>query len=148
MKRSDFVKQTQKQLIARRDALRRTLAGDIGSLRALHEGSVGDEIDAAIATEQAELNSQMASYESRELRQIENALEKIRRGRYGRCEVCDRPIAAMRLKAVPYATECIDCARREERRSASASRSGPVNRLADYLEDDSETPDEALEEIG
>jgi DnaK suppressor protein len=148
MKRNEFVKQTEKQLKSRRDALRRMLAGDMGMLRAQHEGAVGDEIDAAIATEQAELRSQMASHESRELAQIENALDKIRHGRYGSCEVCEKPISPVRLKALPYATECIQCARREERRDPAASRHLPVNRIASFDEEDSDPSlDEAYEEI-
>jgi len=148
MKRNEFLKETEKRLRGRRDALRRALAGDMTSLRSQHDEAVGDEIDAAIATEQAELRSQMASFESRELAQIESALEKIRHGRYGRCESCDEPIAPLRLKALPYATECIGCARRDERRGA-ASRSSPINRIAAFTgEDDSEpTADEAYEEI-
>jgi RNA polymerase-binding transcription factor len=149
MKRNEFVKHTEKQLKARRDALRRTLAGDIGMLRAQHEGAVGDEIDAAIATEQAELRSQMASHESRELAQVENALDKIRHGHYGRCESCDKPISPVRLKALPYATECIICARREERRAAAPRGHSPVNRIASFAEEDSDANlDQAYEEIG
>src|SRR5256885_134090 len=104
MKRNEFIKDTKQRLVRRRDALRRALAGDMSTLRSLQEESVGDEVDAAIATEQSELRSQMASFESRELAQIESALDKIRHGRYGRCDTCDRPIAPMRLKALPYAT--------------------------------------------
>jgi DnaK suppressor protein len=91
-------------------------------------------VDAAIATEQAELCSQMASMETRELAQIEKALERIRRGRYGRCEVCDKPISTLRLKALPYATECITCARRGEAGGASSGPGTrrPVHRLAQY----------------
>lgn len=147
MKRHEFVKHTEQQLKSRRDALRRTLAGDIGMLRSQHDATVGDEIDAAIATEQAELRSQMASHESRELAQIENALDKIRHGVYGRCEVCEQPIAPVRLKVLPYATECIVCARREER--ADRSRFSPVNRIAPFRRDEGDlATDEAYEEIG
>src|SRR5262249_8276246 len=100
-------------------------------------------------TEQAELRSQMASFESRELAQIDSALDKIRHDRYGRCETCDRPIAPVRLKALPYATECIGCARRDERRGAAASRNSPINRIAAYTGGDENEPtaDEAYEEI-
>src|SRR5262245_45324319 len=126
MKRSEFLSETRQRLIRRRDALRRALAGEITGLRSQPDASVGDEIDAAIATEQAELRSQMASFESRELAQIDSALDKIRRGRYGVCESCDQPIAPVRLKALPYATECIGCARRDERRGA-VDRSSPIN---------------------
>ncbi len=146
MKRSEFLKQTRQHLVTRRSALRTALAGDTAALRGgEHEGSVGDEIDAAIATEHAEMRSQMASFESRELAQIENALAKIRAGTYGRCEVCEQPIAPLRLKALPYATECIACARREERRGAVPARGG-VNRIAAYDLEES-VRDESLEEI-
>jgi DnaK suppressor protein len=149
MKRNEFVQETKKRLVNRRDALRLALAGDMSTLRAPHEGAVGDEIDAAIATEQAELRSQMASFESRELAQIEYALDNIRRGHYGRCEHCDKPISPLRLKALPYATECIECARHEERRGAAAGRSSPVNRIASLPGEHSEAlGNEAYEEIG
>ena len=148
MKRNDFLKQTRQRLIGRRDALRRALAGDMSMLRSQHDASVGDEVDAAIATEQAELRSQMASFESRELAQIEAALDKIRRGRYGRCDSCDKPINSERLKALPYATECINCARSGERRGA-ADRNSPINRIAAYMGEDESgsAANEAYEEI-
>jgi len=149
MKRNEFLKDTEKRLRGRREALRRALAGDMSMLRSQNEQSVGDEVDAAIATEQAELRSQMASFESRELAQIESALERIRQGRYGRCDTCDRTISPVRLRALPYATECIGCARRDERQGAAADRNSPINRIAGYKgEEDSErATDEAYEEI-
>jgi len=149
MKRNEFLKDTEKRLRGRREALRRALAGDMSMLRAQQEQTVGDEIDAAIATEQAELRSQMLNFESRELAQVESALDRIRHGRYGRCETCDRAIAPVRLKALPYATECIACARRDERRGAAAERSSPINRIAAYRggEDSERASDEAYEEI-
>jgi len=148
MNRSQFIKETKKQLVGRRDALRRALAGDMSLMRAQNEEAVGDEVDAAIATEQAELRSQMASFESRELAQVESALDKIKHGRYGRCDACDRPIAPMRLKALPYATECIHCARNGERNDDSR-RHSPINRLAKFRGDDESgsTNHEAYEEI-
>jgi DnaK suppressor protein len=149
MNRSQFIKETKRQLIGRRDALRLALAGDMSMLRAQNEESVGDEVDAAIATEQSEIRSQMASFESRELAQIESALDKIKHGRYGRCDECDKPIAPMRLKALPYASECIHCARSGERRSGGADRYSPINRVAAFRGEDESASrsDEAYEEI-
>jgi DnaK suppressor protein len=137
--KSQKFRETERQLVARRDALRRSLDGDQRLLRSGHDTSVGDEIDAAIATEQAELHSQMASFESRELAQIEHALQKVRTGSYGRCETCEKPISPVRLKALPYATECIGCARRDERRGAMGGRS-PVNRIAAFTSDEDAEP--------
>lgn len=148
MNRTERTKETKRRLMGRRDALRRALAGDMSMLRSQNEESVGDEIDAAIATEQAELRSQMASFESRELAQIEAALDKIKQGRYGRCESCDKAIAPMRLKALPYATECINCARSGERSGTDSTKHPPINRVASFRGDDENEPShEAYEEI-
>ena len=119
MLRSEYIRKMQKQLLSRRDGLRRSLAGDMRSLRGLQESGVGDEIDASLVAEQMELGGQLAEVESRELTKINQALERIRSGRYGKCDNCGHSIKVTRLQAVPYATECIDCARAGERQQAS-----------------------------
>jgi DnaK suppressor protein len=145
MNKTQFLRETERRLLNRRKALQAALAGDQRLLQSLHDTSVGDEIDAAIASQQAELQSQMAEVESRELVQIDRALAKIRSGEYGRCETCDRPIAPMRLKYLPYATDCIACARREERRDTVQPAAGPVNRIAAYMAEDEEPATEEAE---
>lgn len=50
------------------------------------------------------------------LDQVERALAKIEAGTYGLCANCSKPIEAARLKALPHASLCIACKRREERR--------------------------------
>jgi RNA polymerase-binding protein DksA len=49
--------------------------------------------------------------ERAQLRQVEEALERLTAGSYGTCRSCSRPIAAERLEAIPWAALCIDCAR-------------------------------------
>ena len=116
MLRSEYIRKVKQQLHTRREALRRALAGDIRSLRHMQESGVGDEIDASLVSEQMELGGQMAQVESRELAKINEALDRIRAGRYGKCDTCGSSIKTARLQAVPHATECIDCARDAERR--------------------------------
>jgi DnaK suppressor protein len=41
----------------------------------------------------------------------------LKTGKYGQCEVCGEPIPIARLKALPYATVCIDCRQRQELRT-------------------------------
>jgi DnaK suppressor protein len=72
------------------------------------------EFDAAVDGEQYELDSQLATVESRELAAIDAALNRMRDGRYGTCESCEEPIPVARLQALPYATLCIECQRDEE----------------------------------
>jgi DnaK suppressor protein len=46
---------------------------------------------------------------------IDAALGRIAEGTYGLCERCGQEIAQERLRAIPYATLCIDCKRKDER---------------------------------
>jgi len=109
-------------LVRRRDALRSALMGDLTLLKELRSESPGDVIDAALDSTQDEISSQLAEVESRELASIENALERMRAGQYGLCEVCNGKIPMARLNALPYATMCIECQRELERDGSIASR--------------------------
>jgi DnaK suppressor protein len=102
-------------LVRRRDALRSALAGDLSLLKELRSESPGDVVDAAYDSTQDEISSQLAEVESRELANIENALERMKAGKYGLCEVCNGKIPMARLNALPYATMCIECQRELER---------------------------------
>jgi len=115
MARKDAILSMRQILVKRRDALRQALAGDLSLLKQLREQTSGDVVDAALDSAQDEINSQLAEVESRELAMIENALEQMRLGRYGVCEGCDDKIPMARLKALPYATLCIECQRESER---------------------------------
>ena len=46
------------------------------------------------------------------LHKVENALVRIEKGEYGICESCGNDIPTARLDALPYATLCVDCARK------------------------------------
>lgn len=111
MARKDALLRLHQLLIAKRDALRAKLAGQLSEV-AVHTG--GDVGDAASEGAASELDSQLAALESRELRAIEQALELMREGRYGRCDHCDKPIPISRLNALPFTPYCIDCQRRLE----------------------------------
>jgi DnaK suppressor protein len=46
------------------------------------------------------------------LSKVERALERIDDGSYGTCESCGKSIPLARLDVLPYASLCVDCARR------------------------------------
>ena len=119
MARKDALLNLRAILVRRRDALRSALAGDLTLLRELRSESPGDLVDAAYDSAQDEISSQLAEVESRELANIENALERMKAGKYGLCEVCSGKIPLARLDALPYATMCIECQRELERSGAS-----------------------------
>jgi DnaK suppressor protein len=104
------------RLRSRRDALRKALDDDLGRFRQVsQETGVGDQADAAVDAASEEVSSQLAEIESRELDQIEHALQRIAVGVYGRCECCNQRIPAARLNALPYTNRCIRCQREHER---------------------------------
>jgi RNA polymerase-binding protein DksA len=47
---------------------------------------------------------------------VGRALERVEKGTYGICEDCGGEIAPERLAAIPYATLCISCKSKRERR--------------------------------
>lgn len=115
MAKKDAILRLHSRLVARRDALRKALNGDMDAYREYAANVVGDSVDAAVDTANDEISSQLVEIESRELGQIEHALERIAQGVYGRCEFCNGKIAEARVNALPYTSSCIDCQRENER---------------------------------
>ncbi|MEE9584132.1 MAG: TraR/DksA C4-type zinc finger protein [Candidatus Brocadiales bacterium] len=49
-----------------------------------------------------------------ELKSIDAALEKVENNTFGICEACEKKIAKARLTALPHASLCLECQRKEE----------------------------------
>jgi len=54
------------------------------------------------------------------LGEINAAVERIDEGSFGRCEECDQEISHKRLKAIPFARRCIECARKAQQGEAAS----------------------------
>ncbi|MCO8120533.1 TraR/DksA family transcriptional regulator [Stieleria sp. TO1_6] len=117
MARKDAIEKLRLTLRKRRDALIRSAIGDLSLLQD-RPSKTGDVLDAVADTVQSELNSQLLEVESRELQAIDEAIERLDQGNYGDCEGCSKPIPLTRLRAVPYARECIECHRLAEKRKS------------------------------
>jgi RNA polymerase-binding protein DksA len=70
--------------------------------------------DASAAFDQARDLALRGNLE-RMLDQVNKALDRFAAGTYGVCEVCGGAVDPARLKALPYASNCLDCQRRLER---------------------------------
>jgi DnaK suppressor protein len=139
MARKDAIHQLRQILIKRRDALRKALAGDLSLLKELRQQTSGDMVDAALDSAHDEISSQLAEVESRELANIDVALERIREGHYGICETCECQIPMARLQALPYATLCINCQREAEKNGLATGANANWTRVLDADGGDSET---------
>ena len=68
--------------------------------------------DTATETYDREIDDGLEENAEQLLCEIDAALARIEEGTYGTCAVCGKPIAAERLEALPWATLCIDDARK------------------------------------
>jgi RNA polymerase-binding transcription factor DksA len=48
------------------------------------------------------------------LSEVDDALKRMRHGKFGRCGHCGKRISRERLRAMPYARYCVPCAARRE----------------------------------
>lgn len=57
---------------------------------------------------------QKNSFDTALLREIEEALDRMREGTYGICQDCGLPVSKKRLEAVPWARYCVSCQERRQ----------------------------------
>ena len=115
------------------EALQARLRGDVRQLtdEALGKDRHDGGGESKSPTHMAELGSDafeqefalsLVANEQETLAEIAVALQKIKDGTFGLCEVCQKEgrtlnqsaIPKARLKAIPYARTCVDCARKRE----------------------------------
>jgi RNA polymerase-binding protein DksA len=103
-------------------------AAVVAAIEYLHRenpGSMSDELnvvspdnhmaETASVTIDREIDYTLEENEEEVLAAIDAALARIEEGTYGRCQRCGQQVAGERLRALPYATLCIDCKRKDER---------------------------------
>jgi RNA polymerase-binding protein DksA len=107
---------------------RKRVQNAIENLRESHPGTIDDETeeitgtsdnhlgDAATATLGREIDYTLGENSGQVLSEIISALERIESGTYGTCSACGGEIGEQRLEAYPWASLCIDDARKAERR--------------------------------
>lgn len=102
----------------RRDLLekRRDLLGRIAAI-ADDAGHVGRPLDPdfeeqAVDLQNEEVLDALDAAARHELDQIERALQRMDRGKYGVCAVCGNEIPPQRLRVLPFTDRCIACATR------------------------------------
>ena len=76
---------------------------------------VGDEIDTASQNSEKEMYFELAANDKITLNDINDALAKIEKGTYGKCECCGREIPMERIKAISWVRYCIQCQEEAER---------------------------------
>ena len=100
-------------------SLRETLPAQVAEVKDAEEQSVQDFAQ--------DVELALMEMKSETLGQIDEAIRRLEAGVYGVCANCGRDVAAARLKALPFATLCLECQENEEEARASVrSQDGRV----------------------
>jgi DnaK suppressor protein len=99
----------QNNLLDRRVQIEKNLTGTSLELDGMRELELNDEGDHAATSAKTIVDSAILVQQRKELNEIELALDKIKVGTYGICEMCEEPIGLPRLEVKNFARFCIAC---------------------------------------
>ena len=105
----------QNKLLDRRVQIEKNLTGTTLELEGMRDLELNDEGDHAAASAETIVDSAILVQQRKELNEIELALDKIKAGTYGICEMCEEPIGLPRLEVKNFARFCIACREITER---------------------------------
>ena len=99
----------QGKLLDRRVQIDKNLRGTTLELEGMRDLELNDEGDHAAAAAETVIDSAILVQQRKELNEIELALDKIKRGSFGTCEMCEEEIGLPRLEVKNFARYCIIC---------------------------------------
>jgi len=99
----------QNKLLDRRVQIEKNLSGTTLELEGMRNLELNDEGDHAATSAKTIVDSAILVQQRKELNEIELALDKIKAGTYGICEMCEEPISLPRLEVKNFARFCIAC---------------------------------------
>jgi DnaK suppressor protein len=111
---SHVLLQFRSSLLDQQLELRQVVEKAEREVRALCDAGPADPADISCGNSFKESMFSNLSQIRRQLRLVEDALERIRIGEFGICASCDEVIGLKRLQAVPWARHCLECQQRVE----------------------------------
>lgn len=105
----------EKQLVARRERILSAIVQDRAQADEQVLASPGDLGDQSVADTSADFLLSLSERRRKEVREIEDALDRMRQGSYGICQSCESPIGPERMLSQPSARLCLDCQSAQER---------------------------------
>jgi RNA polymerase-binding transcription factor DksA len=114
-------RETERFLRDRQLVLARLIRRGLGE-RQEHAGEDSDAVASASRTLDDEVQATLVDRASRELVQVDAALELLRERRYGLCRDCADFIGLPRLRSLPFAQRCRPCQERMEQAETAEPR--------------------------
>lgn len=112
--RKQFLEKVEKKLLQRRSEMSDALLSLSSEKNS--DGQVLDSGDEALSLSMEKLQTSLEQTEIDELKSIDDALNRLKKGEYGVCVDCGKPISDVRLESSPYAARCIVCQEEFERK--------------------------------
>jgi RNA polymerase-binding protein DksA len=113
-----FVEKMEASLLKLRNEIIDNLSKSGDSFREVVDAlSPKDDVDKASDDIDRKMIAALGSQEVKRFKLIDNALIRIKQGKYGSCLKCGKPIPQDRLEAIPYALQCLPCKADEEKRN-------------------------------
>ncbi len=88
---------------------------------------VADITDDAARIYSNQLMTNLGEQDWEKLKQVDEALDKIKDGSYGTCSTCEEPIPEARLDVLPFAKFCVECLSKIENEPQTPTNDMPEN---------------------
>jgi DnaK suppressor protein len=109
MYKEQEIKELKEQLLQMAQKIKNNIESSKHKIELMRNQSPTDEGDFAVLMNDSSIEDALIAQQLQELKEIEVALDKISKGNYGICEMCEEEIGIERLRVKPYARFCIAC---------------------------------------
>jgi len=99
----------KKLLLERKNSIIKKLSQFYRESQEIETDTALDVVDKAETSYTKEFLLGLTDSEREQLQQIDQALDRLEKGEYGRCQVCHKEIGKKRLQIIPWTPYCISC---------------------------------------
>ena len=117
----------ERELTSLERNLLKTLQERAGDIQSVSSSKSAEFMDTVSNSELDEMAARIMESDSTKIDEIEEALQRLRNGKYGICSHCGECISKKRLKARPFATLCLTCKEKAEKNGYKHKGSGQRN---------------------
>ena len=119
MQRIKELEELRVELILMAENIKENIAKAEEEIDLMRNQSPTDEGDYAVLLNDSAIDDTLIAKQMKKLEEIELALDKMSRGDYGICEMCEEEIDIERLRVKPFAKFCISCREINEKEQCS-----------------------------
>ena len=109
MGRIEEIEELRIELIEMANNIRKNISQAEKEIDLMRNQSPTDEGDYAVLLNDSAIDDTLIAKQIKKLEEIELALDKMSKGDYGICEMCEEEIDIERLRVKPFAKFCISC---------------------------------------